>query len=463
MARVVQRRKSPPYALIIFVFLFLTASVLFVMQYNEADELRNKLGERSVTLAKLASTEERDGPKVTGMMREFDQTRTDTGVGSSVVNQFEKQVNELTQVITGTPGESSDSVDKVAKLRTQTGSSQGLIHEVLDLHKKLGNAQSQIEDLHRQRKRHEEELATRDRNAKKMQADFDAQVSSQNQQIAELKRKGQTREGEHQNLLDGAKKEWAQIREGLNKKIAALVQDVERGKRDVKHWQTLYKALEQKFEQYRPKFVPNLARKPDGQIIKLVEEANLCYIDLGQNKRIVPGLTFSVYPATGIPEDGVGKAKIVVTNVSDTVSECRILEQDRQHPVLLNDLIANLVYDPVRRYRFVVEGEFDMHGRGRPSMDGTKQVRLMIQQFGGKLGKEVAVDSDFVIMGEPPMRPAKPKEDAPPAVHRVYEEQMKIFDRYHTVQRLAQSLRVPLLNTNRFIAFMGYVPVEEAQ
>ena len=457
MARVVQRRKSPPYALIVFVFLFLIASTLLVMQHMEADELRKNLDQRNAVLMKLASKEERQGPKIQGMMREYDRTK------NTVISQHEKHINDLTQRITGTPREATDTIAKADRLFKQINSRRGLIQEVLDAHNKLANATKQIEQLQQYRKRHADELAKRDRTAREIQTAFDAEVSKQNQRIEQLKQQGQQREQAHQNLLEGAKKEWSQIREGLTKKIAGLVQDVEKGRQGIKKWQTDYKALEEKFEQYRPKFVPNVARKADGRVIKLVEEANLCYIDLGLKDRIVPGLTFSVYPKTGIPQDGVGKAKIVVTNISETVSECRVTYIDRKHPMLLGDLIANLVYDPVRKYRFVVEGEFDLHGKNNPTRDGTKEVRLLIHQFGGVLAKEVGVDSDFVIMGEPPKRPAKPDENAPPQVRAVYDDLMKIYDRYFAVQRLAQSLRIPLLNTNRFIAFMGYVPVEKLQ
>ncbi len=107
------------------------------------------------------------------------------------------------------------------------------------------------------------------------------------------------------------------------------------------------------------------ARKADGKVLEVKDRQNVCYVDLGSNDRVAPGLTFTVYPSTGIPESGEGKAKIVVTSVRDTVSECRIVERTGKEPIVAGDLVANVAFDPQRTYTFVVDGQFDLRKQGQ--------------------------------------------------------------------------------------------------
>ena len=54
MARVVHRRKSPPYALIIFAFLFLVSTALAVLTFNKLDKARQQIAEKDTLLTQLA-------------------------------------------------------------------------------------------------------------------------------------------------------------------------------------------------------------------------------------------------------------------------------------------------------------------------------------------------------------------------------------------------------------------------
>ena len=37
----------------------------------------------------------------------------------------------------------------------------------------------------------------------------------------------------------------------------------------------------------------------------------------------------------------------------------------------------------------------------------------------------------------------------------IYKEQMKVYDRYQTIRKMAQDMGIPILNANRFMAFIG--------
>jgi hypothetical protein len=202
-----------------------------------------------------------------------------------------------------------------------------------------------------------------------------------------------------------------------------------------------------------------VTRLTDGKVLKVQAEQNVCYIDLGEKDHITPGLTFSIYSsAGGVPEDGKGKAKIVVKNVFANTSECRIVESAKDDPIVDGDLIGNIIYSPTRNYNFVVEGDFDLYNTDKPDAAGTREVRTMIERFGGKLSDNVSVDTDFVVMGVEPERPAKPGADAPASDWQIYKDKIAKYEHYKNVKSTAVSLQIPVLNTNRFIALTGMMP-----
>jgi len=193
-------------------------------------------------------------------------------------------------------------------------------------------------------------------------------------------------------------------------------------------------------------------------VLRTIDGSDICYIDLGADAHVTPGLTFAVYPATGIPQDGKGKADLIVTKVDQNISECRIVRHDTANPVIAGDLIGNIVFDNLRTNTFVVEGNFDLYGSGAPTPMGTKEVINMITRYGGKVTDKLDIQTDFVVLGAEPPRPTKPKEDANSAAFAIYNAQMKAYQQYRQTRELAQSLGIPIFNTSRFLAFMGYHP-----
>ena len=83
----------------------------------------------------------------------------------------------------------------------------------------------------------------------------------------------------------------------------------------------------------------------------------------------------------------------------------------------------------------------------------------MIQRFGGKVAEELDVQTDYLVLGAEPAPPVKPKEEAPQPVWETYREQLKVYERYLNIKKMAEDLNVPILNTNRFLDFVGFVPI----
>jgi hypothetical protein len=202
-----------------------------------------------------------------------------------------------------------------------------------------------------------------------------------------------------------------------------------------------------------------MLKQRDGRIIRISPDRGVCYIDLGQIDKITPGMTFTVYNTqTGIPDDGKGKAKLLVKNVSAGTSECTVTESSRDDPLAEGDMVANIVFSPTRTYSFVVEGDFDLYNEGHATTQGNRMIRSIVERLGGHLSDKVTVDTDFVVLGDEPAAPPKPATDAPQTDWQIYKEKLAEFDRYGAVKSSAASLQIPVLNTSRFLAFTGTIP-----
>jgi hypothetical protein len=173
-------------------------------------------------------------------------------------------------------------------------------------------------------------------------------------------------------------------------------------------------------------------------------------------------MTFSVYPTTGIPvETGEGKAAITVVSVNDRTAQCRIASGAKDDAIMAGDPIGNVAYDALRTYTFAVEGQFDLTGHGTPTAEGADEVKSMIKHSGGKVSDDVGLNTDFIVMGAEPPKPTKPKESDPATAQKNYEDLIKPYNHYQEVLRQAQAMKIPMLNTNRFLALVGYVPGKE--
>ncbi|MFW6133224.1 MAG: BRCT domain-containing protein [Planctomycetota bacterium] len=200
--------------------------------------------------------------------------------------------------------------------------------------------------------------------------------------------------------------------------------------------------------------------RPDGQVIRVAPDQNLCYINLGLEQGINVGTTFAVHPAKGISVPPKSKGKIEVIRANPDTSACRILEQSADDPIVQNDFVANIAFDATREYTFVVAGQFDLYGSGRPSPSDRREIVALIERFGGKVVDEVDVNVDYAVLGQRPELPERPET---PEEEERFRHIQKQIERYRTVKKQAQELDAWILNTNRFLDLVGYPPTRTVQ
>lgn len=481
MARVVQRRSNPPYLLIIFVFLFLVATTIAVLQTMEADRLEKELASLEETSESIVDSTDLQRPTVQELQRQVDATGNT--VLAQLVNRSERLAERIDPRIGGYE-EAQAALDKLSRRLQSAAREQGLdvsiqngliptitglFSTVVEKKAQVAELESQIDSLNGEIQAKQDTVTSlREKNAETAE---DLQ-----QQIAQINQKLTQREQDHRTQLRQAEQEFAQARSDLENNIAQKTQRIDELMLEMQRKDAQLDKLQTYVAELKRRRIPqdvaegeqpeghvapvNPARMPDGKILRVIEDSDVCYINLGQQDRVMPGLTFSVYSTTGIPYNGEGKGSIIVTSVSEAVAEARMVEQAEDNPIISGDLIGNLAFDALRRNTFVVEGVFDIYGTGQATMEGAREVEDLIKRFGGTVTGEVSIQTDFVVMGQEPAKPKRPSEDAPQQTFAIYESKLRAYERYGEVSSLAQSLGIPIFKTSRFLAFMGYNPTQ---
>jgi hypothetical protein len=459
MARVVQPR-TPPYLAIVLALLFVIATVMAVLFFTRYNTAKKGLDSARTQRDRLANSDQLRRPDVKEMVEEYRKSRG--GLQKTVVGQLSDQISQLADAITGMPStpflDAKSEIEKTFE-EVKPPVRRGLVQHMVDFHKRLAVKDNEIATLQADKTKLQDDLAKAKKDLADAQGDFATKSGQKDQEIASLLQKFQKFEESHTQSLALAKKEYQDSADQISKRAKAQDDEIRTLTRDRNKWKTKYENL------YRTKVgtpldTAKVYRRPDGEIRQVLSEEGLVYLNIGAKDHVTEDLRFTVYPYTGIPDSGAGKAVIEVTNVSGNVSECRIIEQTKDNPIIAGDLVANVVYDALRTYGFIVEGAFDVNNTGDPTMAGNKAIKDLVRRYGGRIMKEVSIDTDYVILGDAPARPRKPDDTDAPGVWNLYNERLKAFNRYREVEDQAKRLQIPRLGGKRFLDLVGYVPAK---
>lgn len=310
--------------------------------------------------------------------------------------------------------------------------------------------------------------------------DLTRQIESLNTQIAQLQQQNQEVVGQISGTLLGYADSVAAAEAGYRTNIATS--DRTRSELE-REWRDRYAELERNSDALRAdnalmgqrvrqlqSVVDAIRIKPknpaelvDGRIVDIGSDDEV-FINLGARDRVVLGMTFEVYddenaiqvdPRTG--QEVRGKGSIQVTRVGDRTSTARVTRSTPGRPIVPNNVIANAVFDPKHKFRFLVHGRFDVNDDGRPTAAGADFVRSRIQEWGGVLieGDELTGDLDFLVLGEQPPLPAPLPPNADVTRFNTFIEQRTARDQYDRLFQQAREAGIPVLNWNRFQILTG--------
>ncbi|MBE0535790.1 MAG: hypothetical protein IH624_08980 [Phycisphaerae bacterium] len=456
------------YTLIAFVTISIIATVCAVYFYVKAEDYKTQRNTKDETLIKHANaSEQMQTAKIVGKPAQ----------GKTILGTMDNLLNEMVSAIIGTIPEDMPATVKANDAKVK-------INETFEVLVNDGIVSStegvNLIQIVRQLKGHLDTLNENQRQLAqrylKLQDDFDAAEAEsrfKEQQLIDEKNRFQA-------LADDVQAKFDELRRIANKSTEEQVQiymdKLEKEQAKVKERGMELLTTQEELKNTKNSLAMALEKleaikgggldievaafKPDARIVRIDDQAKVVYLDIGSKDHVFRGLTFSVYDRNApIPDDGKGKAEIEVFQVSENVSAAKINESSKKNPIVPEDIVANLIWDSRTSNRFVVAGDFDFDGNGAIDADGDEKMIQLIERWGGRIVGEVTIETDFVLLGIKPSplpRPTTEDIQIDPTVEQKYEASLQAGQRYEEIFSRAASLRVPVINQERFLHLIGY-------
>ncbi len=457
------------YSLIAFVGLFIVATVCAVVFYVKSEEYRTQLENLRSDMDQIATARER------GMMG---QIVGRAEAGKSYVGTMQSLIDQLHRAITGR--ESSDDVpadvkvnhaimqvnNTLADLGDDASPAVGqdgvsLLHTIGDLKQRLDGTRTRQEQLSDTVYALQDDFDALQNQMQQRQNLFLDELETSQSLTDEIRNRFNQLQAQMQDATEEQIETYRQRLESEQARLRARQHELQETESQLDETQSLLQDALAQLEAIKPR--PDMevaAFRPDARIVRVDLQNELITLDVGARDHVYPGLTFSIYDShVPIPEDGKGKAEIEVFQIGEHVSVARVLRMDRRNPIVPDDLVVNLIWDPRTSNQFVVIGDFDTTRDGRIDPDGRQHVRDLIERWDGVVQDEITIDTDFVIVGaEPdvPPRPTQAQLDADPTALQRYEAAVQRAQRYNELLTQAGNLRVPVFNYERFLHLIGY-------
>jgi len=459
-------RSSPPFALIIITCLWFISMAVAVIFYIKLGQAQDDAVANSNALLQAASTNERNAASYKQLV-EYAKGHPVEGGSISTYAQLDSQVNLLKKQFGGPTAATKTTDAVIADIHAAmaaAGRNEGepvtdALHNlsaalaaekanVETAKKSLADAQAAYEAA----KAQYGTTNTSDKAAiQKAQADAAQAATS----LADAQaRVAATNQNYEKQLTDSARAlEDSQRQLAVQKKQAK--EDL-----DVAHQKII--DLQHTIDLLRPSLSTNAAaHEADGKIIRTTPGSADVWITLGRKDHVSPGLTFAVYdPRYGVgsgPNSG-GKGGLEVVEVGDNESLCRVTHVEKGQTILQDDLIANAVYnkDKNRKYHFVVYGDFDLDGDGIATPGERDKLVRLIQGWGGVIDDKLTTQSDFIILGAQPGSASTKFDTVTEQTDDMKKARKGQQDDYNKMLSDARAYSIPVLDSTRFLAMIGY-------
>jgi hypothetical protein len=440
-------------ALIIFIFLTVGSATAAILLYGQKNSAEEKAQARAAELREVIKESEKDRDDV---------AKLNQGRGQkSLVGHMMERSKGFRNFVTGDPNADEDST----RSRFNIPAEMTLQQAITRMQQDNSTLQSRVETLEGTLKNREDQLASGKQDYSQLQMDSDRRV------------------GEVQDSIQGyrtaADEYRAEIRDTQDKYVRAI-DDKERDHRnkvdqlqseidDLRGNHTVVTSRLNELRKVvdairiRPK---NPAELVDGRVVDVLGSSGQVFIDLGRKDRIKPGMTFEVYDDPGqiridsnTGEYSRGKASIQVIKVADSTATARVTRTSGSRPVVRDDVIANAVFNPEYRFKFLVYGKFDVDSNGAPTENEADFIRSRIIEWGGEVvdGQQLTGDLDFVVLGEVPdyVSTELIPSNASNAQIQAIMDKRAAYDQYEELFQQAINAQIPVLNWNRFRILTG--------
>lgn len=429
-------------ALIVFVVLTVASLAGTIIMFTYKSELEA----RAEDATKQAQTASSDAAKARQDASEI--ARLVTGESTSELDKIKSSIPALIAPMVKDPDAAKMRVAEDASVATVL---RGLYNQYRSTVELLGKTTAERDGLADQLKKLTEASEQRAKDFEAKTNDFQQRIAALEQenaanqqawtqQLAEVKQRLESSSASAMTSLGSEQKQREQLQKQLDEKNARLQE------------------LANKLSRFQPGAQVTAQQIADGRIVRAVPTEGIVYISLGKRDRITPGMPFSVYGSSPRADGVHEKATLEVVTVFDTTAEARVTSTKMGDPILENDLVANLIYDKNRQYRFVVAGNFDLDFDGKTDEPGGingQDVARMIERWGGKVVDRVDSSVDFVVLGAPPMHAGTVPDGATDEVKERAAQQEQVRAAFDTTLKEARTLSIPIFTRTQFLHFIG--------
>lgn len=444
-------------SLVVFILTTVFLLVLTIVFYaGKSHEMEERAKAESM-LAEYVKPNQRSSD----MFKGFQAAARDGG--QSVAQYLNSRYESVMTFAGGDPAGGVDAL-KLEVSKYGVKDTDTLRNRLGELHRNLNASQNENKSLNEQMGRMNDQLAEKDAQLNQARQEHQQAIDGVEAQIAGYRDAAEEYRKRLDEAIDGLNRAKDTMRSRYESEIGDLRSEIDHLSRE----NGILKGKIEVFEKIRADSHmkgQHPGMMVDGTIIDAPGSSDQVFIDRGKKDRIVLGMTFEVYsdraqirlnPQTGeVPR---GKASLQVIKVSDTTSTCKVTRTVPGQPLVRGDVVANSVYDPTYRFKFLVHGKFDIDGDGRPTETEAEYLRSLVINWGGTVvsGESLPGDLDFLVLGEEPPRPVPPPDDASAVLIQDYVKKNEANAKYNELFRQARDAQIPVLNANRFFILIGH-------
>ncbi|MEC8560220.1 MAG: FlgT C-terminal domain-containing protein [Planctomycetota bacterium] len=442
-------------ALIIFIFLTVGSATAAILLYGQRNTSNERLAQEQQLRMELIRESEANRGDISQLKNEARDNR------KSLVGFLVERSNDYRTFVTGDPA--SDISMTRQRFNLDENVSMADAYNALLQENRLLNGKVQAA---------EQRLMDAQASLDRMGSDFQALRSSSDDRVnsvmGDISKYAQAAEEYRANMsktqddylraIDDNNTRHKQEVNALEEEIASLTGDQSVLQSRVNELRKVVDSI-----RVRPR---NPAELVDGRVVDVLGSSDQVFINLGRADRIRPGMTFRVYDDAGkIRVDqrtgkySEGKASIQVIKVAENTATARVTNGSTARPVVRGDVIANAVFNPEHRFKFLVYGQFDVDGNGNPTHNEADYIRSRIIEWGGEVveGDQLTGDLDFLVLGDVPeyVFTELISKNATEQEINAMVKKREAYERYEELFQQAINAQIPVLNWNRFRLLTG--------
>jgi len=216
------------------------------------------------------------------------------------------------------------------------------------------------------------------------------QSQEHQEQISTIKSAQESADAERRNLQDEVTRLTAKVDSETSRKEAVKAEMARKERESKRELQ----AHKDRIANIKKEHVVALAEDPkDGQVVLAEPRRLVCYIDLGRENKVRPGMEFTVWRA-GKGNQRQNLAEIRVIDVKESMSTCSIIEVlNSRVPVSKGHNISNPFYSPIETLRVFISGNLQRYD------SATAKRRLAAE--GVEISRVLDDRVDVIVLGDP--------------------------------------------------------------